>query len=115
MNFTVKVVVPSGPVTGDVAVVVTVNSEAFVPSMVAVSPVRSAPPVFEIVKVSVLLLFTVTVPKLALPPSATPPPFETDTPISGVAVVVPEVVVVVPDPLLLLDDDELLLDDEEER
>ena len=108
----VKDVVPSGPVTGAVAGEVTVKSLAFVPPNVVVRPVRSAPPVFEMVNVSDKVLPVATSPNAADPPSTTAPAFETETPISGTAVVVVLL------ELLLLDeeedDDEVEVEEDEE-
>ena len=68
-NRTVNAVVPFGPLTGAVGFAVTVNIPASVPSWEIVSPVRSALPVFLMMKFRLLFAPTATLPKLLVPPS----------------------------------------------
>ena len=88
-KLTIKVVVPLGPATGAVGLLVTVKSAAFVPSLVIVNPVRLALPVFLIVKVSGALEPVFTEPKSLEPASAMSVPTGCSTAISGAVGTVP--------------------------
>ena len=85
-KLTMKVVVPLGPATGAVGLLVMVKSAALVPSLVIVKPVRSALPMFLIVKVRGALEPTVTEPKSLDPASEMSVPTGCSTAISGAGV-----------------------------
>ena len=80
-----NVVVPLGPATGASGLDVTVKSAGLVPSLVIASPVRSAVPVFLMVKERLVLEPTFTEPNAFAPASAMLVPAGCSTAISGVA------------------------------